>query len=110
MSVNIIVVSGRAKVGLRYEISCPMDRHRTAAHAWGYFLLRGGAVDATYENLSAFVRKHGAITILDTQGRARKLPSGETDMHDVIDKADRFVFAGKWYSRSEFESLMEQIK
>jgi hypothetical protein len=66
-------------------------------------------VDATYENLSAFVRKHGAITILDTQGRARKLPSGETDVLDVIDKADRFVFEGKWYSRSEFESLLDQM-
>ncbi len=67
------------------------------------------AMGATYENLSAFVRKHGSVTILDTQGRARKLPSGETDVLDVIDKADRFVFEGKWYSRNEFESLMNQL-
>lgn len=66
-------------------------------------------MDATYENLSAFVRKHGSVTILDTRGRARKLPSGETDVLDVIDKADRFVFEGKWYSRNEFEALMDQL-
>jgi len=67
-------------------------------------------MDATYENLSAFVRKHGSVTILDTQGRARKLPSGETDVFDVVDKADRFVFEGKWYSRNEFEALMNQLQ
>jgi hypothetical protein len=65
-------------------------------------------MEATYENLSAFVRRHGSITILDTQGRARKLPSGEIDVLDVINKADRFIFEGKWYSRNEFESLMNQ--
>lgn len=37
------------------------------------------------------------------------LPSGETDVLDVIDKADRFVFEGKWYSRNEFEALMDQL-
>ena len=66
-------------------------------------------MEATYDNLSAFVRKHGSVTILDTQGRARKLPSGEADVLDVIDKADRFIFKGKWHSRNEFESLMNQM-
>ena len=66
-------------------------------------------MDATYENLTAFVRKHGSVTILDTQGRARKLPSGEPDVLDVIDRADRYVFVGKWYSRNEFEALMDQV-
>lgn len=66
-------------------------------------------MEATYDNLSAFVRKHGSITILDTQGRARKLPSGESDVLDVIDKADQFLFDGKWYSRTEFESLMDLV-
>ncbi len=66
-------------------------------------------MSATYANLRAFVRKHGSVTILDTQRRARKLPSGETDVLDVIDKADRFVFEGKWYSRNEFEALMDQL-
>lgn len=66
-------------------------------------------MDATYENLTTFVRKHGSVTILDTQGRARKLPSGEIDVLDVIDRADRYVFVGKWYSRNEFEALMDQL-
>jgi len=37
-------------------------------------------MDATYENLSAFARRQGSITILDTQSKARKLPGGETDV------------------------------
>jgi len=65
-------------------------------------------MDANYDNLSAFVRRHGSITILDTRNRARKLPTGALDLLDVIDKADRFVFEGKWYSREEFESLMDR--
>jgi len=71
--------------------------------------LGGGLMDATYENLGEFVRKRGSVTILDTHGRARKLPSGETDVLDVIEKADRFVFESKWYSRKEFETLMDRL-
>jgi len=67
-------------------------------------------MDATYENLSAFVRKHGSVTILDTQGSATKLPDGDPDVLDVIDKADRFLFDGKWYSRNEFELFMDRPK
>lgn len=67
-------------------------------------------MDATYENLIVFVRKNGSVTILDTQGRARKLPGGEPDVFDVIDKADRFVFEGTWYSRKDFESLMDKMQ
>lgn len=65
-------------------------------------------MEATYENLSKFVRKYGSITILDTRKRARKLPSGEADVYDIIDKADRFVCDDKWFSREEFESFMEE--
>jgi hypothetical protein len=65
-------------------------------------------MDVTYENLNAFVQAHGSVTVLDTQGRAIRLPSGEADTFDVIAKADRFVFGGRWYSRGEFEALMEQ--
>jgi hypothetical protein len=64
-------------------------------------------MEATYENLREFVRTHGSVIVLDTQGRARKLPSGEPDIFDVIANADRFVFDDKWYSRKDFEHLME---
>lgn len=64
---------------------------------------------ATYENLTDFVRKHGSIKVVDTRGRTRKLPCGEPDIYDVIDKADRFEFDGRWYSRSEFETLMDRF-
>ena len=65
-------------------------------------------MDVTYENLNAFVRRRGSVTVLDTQRRARVLPAGGTDTFDVIAKADRFVFEGRWYSRTEFEILLDQ--
>jgi hypothetical protein len=65
-------------------------------------------MDVTYDNLSEFVRTHGSVTVLDTQRRARALPGGGADTFDVIAKADRFVFEGRWYSRTEFEILMDQ--
>ena len=64
---------------------------------------------ATYESLTKFVQKHGAVTVLDSQHRARELPSGEADIHDVVEKADRFVFQGKWYSRGDFEALLDRL-
>jgi hypothetical protein len=66
-------------------------------------------MDATYENLHAFVRKHGSVTVLDAQGKARELPNGDPDIFDIIAKADRFLFAGKWYSRNDFERLMDTL-
>lgn len=66
-------------------------------------------MDATYENLHAFMRKRGSVVVLDTQGRARKLPNGEPDTFDVIAHADRFVFDDRWYSREDFERLMDTL-
>ncbi len=65
---------------------------------------------ATYGHLHSFVRKNGKVKVLDTQGRARILPSGEEDIFGVIEKADRFWFRDKWYSRSDFEALMDQLR
>jgi hypothetical protein len=67
-------------------------------------------VKATYESVTAFARKCGSVTILDTQGKARKLPSGDSDVFDLVEKADRFMFADKWYARDEFEALMDDAQ
>jgi hypothetical protein len=63
-------------------------------------------VELTYETVSSFARRHGSVTILDTAGKARDLPSGDKDVFDLVERADRFRFEGIWYNRAEFEALM----
>jgi hypothetical protein len=64
---------------------------------------------ANYDNLHSFVSKNGEVTVVDSLGRARRLPSGEADVLDVIEKADRFMFRNKWYGRGDFETLMDKL-
>lgn len=66
--------------------------------------------EATYDTVSAFARKRGSVTVLDSQGKARKLPSGDKDVFDLIEKADRFMFEARWYTREEFEALMDEAE
>jgi hypothetical protein len=61
----------------------------------------------THETVSAFARKNGTVTIMDTLGRATVLPSGERDSIGLVDEADRFQFQGKWYTRGEFEKVLD---
>ena len=53
----------------------------------------------THETVSAFARKNGTVTIMDTPGRATVLPSGERDSIGVVDE--------KWYTRGEFEKVLD---
>jgi len=61
-----------------------------------------------YRKLSAFVRKHGSVVILARRGRTRRLKSGDFDVFDLIEKADKFRFEGKMYTRAEFENLLDE--
>lgn len=61
----------------------------------------------TFETVWEFVKKNDAVTIIDTQGNTRVLKSGERDSFDLVEKADRFQFQGKWHTRSEFEGVLD---
>ena len=62
-----------------------------------------------YEKLHKFVRKHGDVRVLDTAGKTRKLSSGDPDVWDLVEKADKFLHNGKWYSRAEFEKIVGNL-
>lgn len=65
-------------------------------------------MNITYENLNAFAQKHGTVSYLDAQSSTRKLTSGDPDSFDLVAKANWFLFDGKWYSRTDFERLMDE--
>ncbi|HEV3040925.1 MAG TPA: hypothetical protein VHA33_24370 [Candidatus Angelobacter sp.] len=58
-----------------------------------------------YGQLQEFARKHGPVSIMDTQGT---LPSGDPDTHDLIQRADRFLWDGLFRERAEMEALLSQ--
>lgn len=61
----------------------------------------------TLEKLMAFVRQHGDVTIRDFQGKTKKLKSGDPDVFDLCEKADRFFYQQRWLTRAEFEKVLE---
>jgi hypothetical protein len=65
---------------------------------------------ANYESVHRFVLKHGNVEIRDSAGKVRKLADGTADSWDLVDQANSFKFDGKWYSRNQFEELMETMK
>jgi hypothetical protein len=63
-----------------------------------------------YEQLRRFVAQHGSVSIQDTQGNTRILPSGDPDIFELVAKADRFLWDGLWRSRAEMEALVAQAE
>jgi hypothetical protein len=61
-----------------------------------------------YGILLRFVRDDGDVSVLDSQGRTRKLQSGDPDSFDLVEKADRFLFEGVWFTRAEFKRIIRQ--
>ncbi len=59
-----------------------------------------------YGKLHKFVRKHGDVTV-HSSGKERKLKSGDFDTIDLVEKAERFEYQGKAYTRAEMEKLVE---
>lgn len=60
------------------------------------------------EQLNKFAARHGSVSMLDTTGQSRTLPSGDKDVFDLVAKADRFLWDGTWRSRHEMEELISQ--
>lgn len=62
-----------------------------------------------YGKLSQFVRDHGSVTVLSA-GTESKLRSGDLDSIDLVEKAEKFQFGGKWYTKADFEKLIDSSK
>ena len=63
----------------------------------------------TLDSLREFVMKHGDLTIRDQSGTTRILKSGAPDYFDLAEKADRFLYEGRLYTREEFSALMDRL-
>jgi hypothetical protein len=61
----------------------------------------------TPENIRKFVLAHGDVNILDTGGKTLRLRNGDPDFFDLVEKADRFQYNNRWYTRPEFEKLLD---
>lgn len=59
----------------------------------------------TYDDLVKFVTDNGDVSLVDTTGKAWTF-SGEPDLFQLIEKADRFKVQGRWVNRQTFEQLV----
>jgi len=67
-------------------------------------------VENFLENLRKFVRDNGAVSIVDSTDRVRKLSDGAPDdLWELALKADTFHYAGTRYSRADFEKFMDTM-
>ena len=53
------------------------------------------------------MREHGDVEIRDNKGQTHRLKSGEVDVWDLAEKADRFRWNGRWYDRHTFEQIVD---
>jgi len=61
-----------------------------------------------YQRVRRFAERHGEVTVMDTTGRTRTLPSGESDIFELLANADRFLWAGTWRSPGQMQALIAQ--
>jgi len=66
-------------------------------------------MEITLETLHKFVRDRGAVSIVDSTGKVRKLSDGAPDVWELALKADRFHYAGTGYSSADFEKFMDTM-
>jgi hypothetical protein len=66
-------------------------------------------MDITHESLHQFVARYAQsdVGVIDSTGRTRTLRDGQPDVWDLVEKADRFFYAGTVYQRAQFAQLME---
>jgi hypothetical protein len=61
----------------------------------------------TKESLCTFVAEYGPVSVLDSRGKSTRLESRNETTLNAYEKADRVFFGHVWYSRSEFEQIVE---
>lgn len=62
-----------------------------------------------YGKLHKFVRSRGGVKVYSS-GKERKLESGDFDTIDLVEKAERFEYEGKIYTKTEMEKLIESCE
>jgi hypothetical protein len=62
-----------------------------------------------YAKLNKFVRSHGNVKIFSS-GKERKLVSGDFDTVDLVEKAEKFEYDGRSYTKAEMEELVDDAQ
>jgi hypothetical protein len=61
----------------------------------------------TNEKLCEFVSEHGPVSIVDPRGTTNRLEANNANVPGVLESAERVFYEGQWYSRQEFEQIVE---
>jgi hypothetical protein len=64
----------------------------------------------TLDTLQEFVINHGDVKIVDRSEKTRMLQPDVPDVIDLISKADRFFYEGRWHSREGFLKLLKNAE
>ena len=59
-----------------------------------------------FGKLGRFVRRYNDVKVFSS-GKERKLKSGDPDLVELVEKAERFEYEGKSYTKAEFEALVD---
>jgi hypothetical protein len=64
-------------------------------------------MEITYRAVLRLAQDNGTIDVIDAQGIKRSILDDE-DGPGLVDQADTFRFKGIWYSRREFENILDK--
>jgi hypothetical protein len=59
-----------------------------------------------YGKLHKFVRNHGDVKVYSS-GKEQKLNSGDFSTIELVERAERFEYEGKIYTKAEMEKIVE---
>ena len=60
------------------------------------------------DSLEYFVSEHGTVSVVDARGKMQKLKSGDPNICNLVEHAERVFYGGQWYSERDFERIVEE--
>ena len=60
------------------------------------------------DSLDYFVSEHGTVSVVDAQGETQKLKSGDPNLCNLVERADRVFYDGQWHSERDFERIVAE--
>jgi len=63
-----------------------------------------------HDSLDTFVKEYGYVSVVDSKGTPKRVQSGDPHSLDLVENADKVFFQGRWYSRWEFEQIVEETQ
>lgn len=60
------------------------------------------------DSLDYFLSDHSAVCVVDAQGRTQRLKSGDPNICNLVEHAERIFYGGQWHSEREFERIVHE--